>query len=121
MRTINIRCISATKKNVPSFSAKIDPFVNSDFYKDDCGLERSDVHVFAQASNDPELREKIQQYLVENDVKGFDENVSDEDVFKSIESKYLTKQKILSDLGDRISQLRADEAQKAAEKETENV
>lgn len=108
---IVVRSFVAAKKDnaAKRFSNNIDQFGSTDFFKADSGLELCDFNVFAKQSADPAFREKMEKYMVENEVKGFDPSVSDEDVFKSIESKYLTKQNILSDLRDRINTLRDKE------------
>lgn len=102
------------------FSNSIDQLPASEYFHNGVGLELSDVNVFMRLSDSPEFREKLQKYLVENEVTGFDPSVSDDEVLSHLESKYLTRQQILSDIGDRISVLRSADAQKELEKQSEH-
>lgn len=111
--------IARSKDKAVHFSDNIDQFGSSDFFKADSGLELCDFNVFAKQSADPAFREKMEKYMIENEVQGFDPSVSDEDVFNSIESKYLTKQNILADLRNRISTLRDKEFLDSQKKEPE--
>lgn len=82
-----------------------DQFPVSDFFKNDAGMELSDVNVFAKCQNDPELREQVSKYLTESTPASFDESTSDKEVFKSIgklENDFLDK---LSMINQRINDL----------------
>lgn len=82
-----------------------DQFPVSDFFKNDAGMELSDVNVFARCQNDPELREQVSKYLTETNPAAFDESASDNDVFKSIgklENDFLNQ---LSMINQRINDL----------------
>lgn len=87
----------------------IDKFLSSEFFFEN-GAEIRDVRVFAKTNENPELRDKVLEYLVENEVKGFDESVSDDEVFEQINSKYDNKQSILARISNRISELRKQSA-----------
>lgn len=93
---------------------KVDQFTSSEFFTAENGLELSDVMVFAKSQADPELRKRLETYLVEQDVAGFDDSVSDDDVFNAVENKYFSARDVLDKIKGRISELRAKER---AEKE----
>lgn len=87
---------------------EIDQFNCSEFFKDDLNKEVRDYHVMMNAS--PEVREKMLEYMVINDVKGFDTDVSNDDVLKSIHSKYENStSSILRSIDARINELRSQE------------
>lgn len=82
-----------------------DQFPVSDFFKNDAGMELSDVNVFAKCQNDPELREQVSKYLTESNPATFDQSVNDTDVFKSIgklENDFVTQ---LSLINKRINDI----------------
>lgn len=84
---------------------EVDQFTSSEFFKDVSGHELKDYTVALTSS--PEVREKMAEYLVERDVKGFDDNISDEEVLQSIKSKYdSSTSRILSLIDQRIADLR---------------
>lgn len=87
---------------------EVDQFNVSEFFKDDLNKEVRDYHVMMNAS--PEVREKMLEYMVINDVKGFDADVSNEDVMKSIHSKYEgSTSSVLRSIDARINELRSQE------------
>lgn len=96
-----------------SFLPEVDQFAGSEFFEDENHMRLCDFDVFARSQNDVELQNKIRQYMVESDVKGFDESVSDDEVFEQISSKYDSGQTILDRVKARIVELRS--AQKAAQ------
>lgn len=116
---IVVNFLPVSDDRVITFSEQIDQFQSSDFFKSDNGMEISDINVYAKSQSDAELREKMEKYLIENEIKGFDESVSNDEVFEKIQSKYLTRQKILSDIDKQIDFLRTKEIQDKA-KEPDN-
>lgn len=87
---------------------EIDQFNVSEFFKDDLNKEVRDYHVMMNAT--PEVREKMLEYMVINDVKGFDTDVSNDDVLKSIHSKYENStSSVLRSIDARINELRSQE------------
>lgn len=82
--------------------------LNSEFFVGDSGLH-SDFAVFARSDNNPELRESMRQYMIEQDVKGFDSSVPDEEVFDKIQDKYQTSNSLLARIKSRIGELRQAE------------
>ncbi len=91
---------------------EIDQFQATEFFKDENGMILADFDVFARSQGNPELQAKIREYLVEQDVHGFDSSVSDEDVFNQLSSKYESTQSILDRVKARIIQLRAAPVEK---------
>ena len=89
-----------------------DQFPGTEFFQDDNGMMLADFDVFARSQADPELQKKIRQYMVEQDVRGFDPETSDEDVFNSIQTKYDSNQGLLDQIKNRIRELRANPPQK---------
>lgn len=98
------RGVSPTLRKGKAFP-KPDQFCSTDFFKEG-GLKLRDFNVFAKAAADPELQMKLREYIIENDVQGFDSSVSDDDVFNSIQSKYDSTSQILARVKERISYLR---------------
>ena len=84
---------------------RADQFCASEFFKEG-GLRLRDVNVFAKAASNPELQSKINEYMIENEVKGFDSSVSDDEVFNQIQSRYESRDTLLARIRNRISELR---------------
>lgn len=100
--------VSKTPINLNGKKFEIDQFSVSEFFKDDLKKEVRDYHVMMNAS--PEVREKMLEYMVINDIKGFDTDVSDEEVLKSIRSKYEgSTSSVLRSIDARINELRRQE------------
>lgn len=91
-------------KKSPEFV--VDQFQSTEFFYDD-GMEIRDYAVFAKSQADPVLREKMREYLVENDVKSLDPSIDDDAAFATIQSKYDSMSNILSRVKDRINELRS--------------
>jgi len=70
-------------KKSPCFP-QVDQFAASEFFISENGLFLNDAAVFARAQSDPELRVKIQDYLVEGSSGSFASSADDDDVFDSI-------------------------------------
>lgn len=92
-----------------NFISMIDKFVDSEIFKSESGLEINDVNVFAKVQSDPALAARVREQLIVQDIKGFDESVSDEDVFKSLEEKYSSASSALAAVKGRISEIRTKE------------
>lgn len=107
MNKYSVHGIGETCHNVSSHSGKfeVDQFQSSEFFFDN-GVPLRDYQVTDLATGDPVLAQKMREYLVENDVKAFDTSVSDDDVFNSLQSKYLSSSSILSSIKSRIRELR---------------
>lgn len=100
--------VTSTPISLVSKKFEIDQFSVSDFFKDDLYKEKRDYNVMMNAS--PEVREKLLEYLMINDIKGFDTDVSNEEVLKSIHSKYEgSTSSVLRSIDARINELRSQE------------
>lgn len=95
----------------------VDQFCVSDFFTDG-GLMLKDVDVFARADTNPELRAKINQYMIENEVKGLSDEMDVDDAFDAVEER-LSLGSALAAVKSRLSELyksdREAKKQKASE------
>lgn len=118
MNKQNCVSVSVTPPHGDNLISGIDKFLSSEFFFEN-GAEIRDVDVYAKSSSDPELRSKITEYLIENDVQGFDESVSDEEVFEQISSKYDSRQSILAKISNRLRELRTPKVDVEVKREPE--
>lgn len=103
--TFKLGCMPPTVHiNEPNFV--VDQFTSTEFFQED-GMELRDFSVFAKSEASPELHEKIKEYLIENQITSFPSDISDDDVFAQIKSKYDSTTSILSRLKGRIAELRS--------------
>lgn len=85
-----------------------DQFTSSEFFTDEVtGFELRDYSVFAKSQADPVLRDKVKEYLIENDVKNANADLDDDQVFGQIVSKYDSTTSILQRVKNRIAELRS--------------
>lgn len=100
--------VTATSINFVGKIFEVDQFPVSEFFSNELGKEKKDIEVMQNSS--PEVREKMQEYIIANEVKGFDPSVSDDEVLSSIHSKYDNSlSSILGAIDRRISELRAND------------
>lgn len=94
--------------------SKIDNFINSDFFFNDNGFEISAPVLLARCQNNPELSAKVQQMIIENDVQGMSNDMSNEDVLKTVDLKYNTITYLRDKIDKRIIELRSKPETKVA-------
>ena len=94
--------------------SKIDPFINSDFFFDENGFEISAPVLLARCQDNPELTAKVQQMIIENDVQGMSNDMSNEDVLKTVDMKYNTITYLRDKIDKRIIELRSKPETKEA-------
>lgn len=94
----------------------VDQFEASSFFKTEFGTRLSDTQVFAKLDSNPELRDKMREYLIERDVKGFDMSVSDDEVLSSLKNRYSSRYDALRDIENRISEIREAEKNDSIDK-----
>lgn len=88
------------------FKSQIDTFVNSDIFKNEHGLELSDVNVYANVQSNPEMANRVRELMIVKDIQGFDESIPDDKVFESLEQKYSSTSEALQAVKARIADIR---------------
>lgn len=83
----------------------VDQFAASEFFFGPDGSIISDVNVMVRLEGNPELQQKLRQYLVEKDIQSFDESTPDKEIFDSLSSQYKSKYDVLRDIEIRTHEL----------------
>lgn len=82
----------------------IDQFEGNDFYFKN-SIPQSDRKVFLASSSSPELREKIAETIVKNDVASMS-NLSDDEILQNISSKYEDRYTMFNRIAQREIELK---------------
>lgn len=85
----------------------VDQFSSSEFFFSDSGTLLRDVDVHVRLASSPELQAKLNEFLIEQEVISFDSSISDDDVFKTLSSRYGSKYDALRAIDGRIAEIRA--------------
>lgn len=82
----------------------------SEFFADKNGLRLRDYSVFANASGNPELQRKLQEYMIEADIRGgYDSSKDDESVLQELVTKYESADSILNRVVSKVRGLPEEE------------
>lgn len=107
----NFGNVSLQGVDSPSFDdnllPSVDQFSSSEFFFSDSGTLLRDVDVHVRLTSSPELQAKLNEFLIEQEVISFDSSISDDDVFKTLSSRYGSKYEALRAIDGRIAEIRA--------------
>lgn len=106
---MNKVCFVRRSRRGRCLKSQIDTFVNSDIFRDEFGMEVSDINVYANVQSNPELANRVREMLIVQDVKGFDSSVPDDEVISALEQKYSSASQALNAVKLRISEIRTEE------------
>lgn len=89
--------------------SQVDQFTSSEFFIDSKeGVIYSDIQVSLRSDSSPELKEKLKEYLVKNEIAN-NEGLSDEEILNNISSKYEDRYSAMQRLAKKTLELQKAE------------
>ena len=92
---------------------EVDNFTNTEFFFKG-GFRLRDIDVFARADSNPELRRKVNEYIIERDIVSSSSDLSEEQILENLETKYNVNTALQAVRG-RISDILCKEKEAAKE------
>lgn len=100
----------------PKFSDSIDSFRSSDFFFNSLGQPIPPYLVGLRVENNPELKERFAQYLVQNEFTS-NPDLSDDQIIDSLQAKYEDRYSLMERLAKKTIELRKQEIDKQVDNE----